>query len=293
MIPAAFDYHSPATLDEALALLAQHGFGAKVLAGGQSLIPMMRFRLAEPAQVVDVNRIAGLDRLEESAEGLHIGSRVRHAKLEHTDWIGERYPLLAETAGVIADPLVRNRGTVGGSLVHADPAGDWGSVMLAAGAEVVARKSGGERVISIDDLFLGPFMTSLEPDELLIEIRLPRSKPGQGGAYEKLERKVGDFATVGVAVQLALDVSGVCAAAGIGLTAVGPTNLRASKAEAALTGGLLDETRIAEAAALAAEESSPAADNRGSEAYKRDMVRVLTARALRRAGARAERTSHE
>ncbi|MFQ5690497.1 MAG: FAD binding domain-containing protein [Gemmatimonadota bacterium] len=283
MIPAAFDYHAPASLDEALALLSEHGPGAKVLAGGQSLIPLMRFRLAGPRAVVDLNGVAELARLEESDGALHIGALVRHATIEHTDWIRERYPLLAEAADVIADPLVRNRGTVGGSLAHADPAGDWGSVMLAARAELVAWQAGEERVIPIDDFFLAPFMTALEPEELLTEVRMPRAGPGQAGAYEKLERKVGDFATVGVAVQLSLDDAGICRAAGIGLTAVGPTNLRAARAEAALAGGPPDETRIAEAAALAAEQSQPTADNRGSEEYKRDMVRVLTARALRRA----------
>lgn len=293
MIPAAFDYHSPASLDDALALLRDHGMDAKVLAGGQSLIPMMRFRLAEPAVIVDVNRVGELTRLEEEGDELLVGSMVRHATIEETDWIRERYPLLAEAADVIADPLVRNRGTVGGSLVHADPAGDWGAVMLASGARLVARSAAGERTIPIDEFFVTTFATSLEPEEILVEIRIPRTDPGHGGAYVKLERKVGDFATVAVAARLELDEEGVCREAGIGLTAVGPTNLRASEAEAALAGRAPEPEAIAEAATRAAEAAEPTDDNRGSADYKRDMVRVLTkralARAIERARARSER----
>lgn len=287
MIPAAFEYHAPTTLDEALELLQEHGPEAKVLAGGQSLIPMMRFRLAEPAVIVDVNRLGELTRLEETEGRLIVGALVRHSTIESTGWIRERYPLLADAADVIADPLVRNRGTVGGSLVHADPAGDWGAVMLAARADLRVRGADGERTIPADDLFVTTFMSSLEPHELLVDVRLPRAGPGDGGAYEKLERKVGDFATVAVAVQLSLDDEGVCRSAGIGLTAVGPTNLRAAGAEEELVGRAIDEERIRAAAAAAAEEAEPTADNRGSEAYKRDVVRVLAGRALRRATERA------
>lgn len=287
MIPAAFDYHSPATLDDALELLRAHGAEAKVLAGGQSLIPMMRFRLAEPAVIVDLNRLDELTRLEETDKHLIVGSLVRHTTIETTDWIRERYPLLADAADVIADPLVRNRGTIGGSLIHADPAGDWGAVMLACRAELHLRGAGGERTIPADDLFLTTFMSSLEPDELLLEIRIPRAGPGHAGAYAKLERKVGDFATVAVAAQLRLEEEGVCLQAGIGLTAVGPTNLRASSAEEELLGQPADEERIAAAAAKAAEEAQPTADNRGSEEYKRDMVRILAGLALERAAERA------
>ena len=287
MITGAFDYHAPGGLDEALALLADLGSDAKVLAGGQSLIPMMRFRLAEPESLVDVNGIGELTRLEEEGDHLRIGAMVRHATLEGSRLTRESYPLLAEAAGLVADPLVRNRGTLGGSLVHADPAGDWGSVMLACRAELVARSSDGERVLPVDDFFVTTFFTALESEELLTEIRIPRAGPREGGAYEKLERKVGDFATVAVAVQLALAEDGACSAAGIGLTSVGPTNLRASEAEEALVGGPVDDGAIAETAEKAAAAAQPTADNRGSEDYKRDMVRVLTARALRRAAVRA------
>lgn len=287
MIPPSFDYHSPASVDDTLALLAEHGDAARVLAGGQSLIPMMRFRLAEPGVLVDVNGVAGLDVLEETDDHLRIGAMVRHATIEGSELVRERYPLLADAAAVIADPLVRNRGTVGGSLVHADPAGDWGSVMLAADAELVVRSAGGERTMSTDELFLTSFTSTLEPGELLVEIRVPRAGSGHGGAYEKMERKVGDFATVAVAARIELDGDGACREAGLGLTAVGHVNIRATEAEEALAGGPADEDAIAEAARLAARASEPTADNRGSVEYKRDMVRVLTARALRRSVERA------
>lgn len=282
MIPAAFDYHRPSDIDEALALLYEHGWDAKVLAGGQSLIPAMRFRLAEPHTVVDVNGLEELERLEESDEFLHIGPLVRHATIASSELIRNRYPLLADAALVVADPLVRNRGTLGGSLIHADPAGDWGSVMLAYRAELTVRHRDGERTLPIDELFLTTFVTSLEPNELVTGIRIPAAGGAQGGAYEKLERKVGDFATVGVAAQVALEGDGRVAAAGIGLTAVGPTNLRAGAAEDVLVGSEPDSAAIEAAAERAAEESSPTADTRGSVEYKRDMVRVLAGRALRR-----------
>lgn len=287
MITGAFDYHAPSDLDAALDLMSDFGEDAKILAGGQSLIPMMRFRLAEPATLVDVNGIGSLSALEETEDHLRIGAMVRHAALEDAELTRGRYPLLAEAAGLVADPLVRNRGTVGGSLVHADPAGDWGSVMLACRAELVARSSDGERTVPIDDFFVTTFFTTLEPDELLTEIRIPGAGPREGGAYEKLERKVGDFATVAVAAHLALAEDGTCRSAGIGLTAVGPTNLRAAEAEEALVGGPVNDETIDESSRKAAEAAQPTADNRGSEDYKRDMVRVLTARALRRAAARA------
>ena len=286
MIPAAFDYRRPSDVDEALQMLGEDG-DAKVLAGGQSLIPMMRFRLAEPGTLVDLNGLDELTRLEDADDGLHIGAMDRHAALENTERVAERYPLLSDAAAVIADPLVRNRGTVGGSLAHADPAGDWGAVMIACGAELRIRSADGERTMPAEDLFLTTFTTTLEQGELLSEIVVPPAAPGRAGAYEKMERKVGDFATVAVAAHLELDGDGACRTAGIGLTAVGATNLRAGEAEAELEGAAPDEERIAAAARKAAEASEPTADNRGSEEYKRDMVRVLTERALRRAAERA------
>ena len=286
MIPGQFEYHAPSTLDEALALLAEHGSDARVLAGGQSLIPLMKLRLASPAVLIDLNGVDSLSGIEEQDGQLRIGAMTRHSVLERSELIGSRYPLIADAAAVIADPLVRNRGTTGGSLAHADPAGDLGSVMTALGAEVIVTGPGGERTLPIDELLLGPFTTTLEEGEILTEVRVPQPAERSGGAYEKLERKVGDFATAAVAVQLTRE-NGSCASIGIGLTAVGPTTIRASEAEDALRGGSLDEDALRAAAVLAAAASDPAADLRGSEEYKRDMVRVLTLRALRRAIERA------
>ncbi len=285
MIPGPFDYFAPSTLDQAVALLAEHGPDAKVLAGGQSLIPLMKLRLAEPPVLVDLNGVGDLAGIEERGDHLRIGAMTRHAALESSELIGSRYPLIADAAAVIADPLVRNRGTTGGSLAHADPAGDLGSVMTALGAEIVVAGPSGERTLPIDDLLLGPFATTIEEGEILVEVRVPLPPAGSAGAYEKLERKVGDFATAAVAVQLTRE-NGSCASVGIGLTAVGPTTIRAQAAEDSLRGGGLGEGELRAAAELAAEAAEPAADLRGSEAYKRDMVRVLTLRALRRAIAR-------
>ena len=299
MIPAMFDYFAPSTLEEATRLLKQHGPDAKLLAGGHSLIPLMKLRLASPQVLVDLNGVADLAGIEESDGHLRIGAMTRHAELEASELISDRYPLIADAAAVIADPLVRNRGTIGGSLAHADPAGDLASVMTALRAEVVligpagrrALPFGGsknERTVPIDDFLVGLFTTALEPNEVLTEVRVPMPNGGSGGAYEKLERKVGDFATVAIAVQLTVR-DGSCAEVGIALTAVGPTNIRARQAEDSLRGGNLDEQSLRAAADLAAQEAQPAADLRGSEAYKRDMVRVLTLRALRRALERATR----
>ena len=288
MIPGMFDYFAPSTLEEATRLLEQHGPDAKLLAGGHSLIPLMKLRLAAPRVLVDLNGVPGLAGIEERDGHLRIGAMTRHAQLEASELISDRYPLIADAAAVIADPLVRNRGTIGGSLAHADPAGDLASVMTALRAELVVVGPGGERTVPIDDFLVGLFTTALEPNEVLTEIRVPSPNGGSGGAYEKLERKVGDFATVAIAVQLTVR-DGTCEEVGIALTSVGPTNLRARQAEDSLRGGSLDEQSLRAAADLAAQEAQPAADLRGSEAYKRDMVRVLTVRALRRALERATR----
>lgn len=282
MLPARFDYHRPDDLEEALALLAEHGEEAKVLAGGMSLIPLMKLRFATPAHVIDVNRIPDLRGMAEEGEQLRVRPVTRHAELERSDLLKGRYPAMAAAAPQISDPVVRNLGTIGGSLAHGDPAGDWGSVMLALGAEVVARSSAGERVIAADDLFVSNFATSLRPDELITEIRIPSPRGRFGGAYLKLERKVGDFATVGVAVHLSLD-DGHVATAGIGLTSVGPRNIKAREAEASLAGAEPTEEAFAEAGRLAAAAAQPVTDVRGSAEYKRHIVEVYTRRGLARA----------
>jgi aerobic carbon-monoxide dehydrogenase medium subunit len=289
MIPAAFQYHAPTTVGEATALLARLGEEAKVLSGGQSLIPLMKLRLASPVHVVDINGIPGLSGIRESDGVLRIGALTRESDLEESELIRTRYPLLHDTSKVIADPIVRNLATIGGNLAHGDPANDHPATMLALGAEVIAIGTKGERRIAIGSFFTGPFATSLKPDEILVEIRIPQPVAKSGGAYLKLERKVGDFATAAVAAQLTLGASGACDQVGIGLTNVGLTPIKATKAEAALKGKAPDETAIKRAAELAAEASEPSEDLRGSVEYKRDLVRVLTARALRRAVERAQR----
>jgi aerobic carbon-monoxide dehydrogenase medium subunit len=281
--PARFEYFAPTTLDEALEILGRYDEGeAKVLAGGMSLIPVMKLRFAAPQALVDINRIGGLETLAEDGGWLRIGALVRHKTCERSELLRGKYGALGDAAPQISDPIVRNVGTVAGSLAHADPQGDWGSVMLAMRAEVVARSSAGERTIPIDELFEGPFTTSLEPNEIVTEVRVPDPGARAGGTYLKLERKVGDFATVGVAVHVTMS-NGTVGRAGIALTGVGPTNIRAEAAEQALGGRALDDEAIAEASRLAAEAAQPRTDVRGTEEYKRNTVRIFTARGLRKA----------
>ena len=287
MIPAAFEYHAPSTIDEATALLSKLGEDAKILSGGQSLIPLMKLRLASPAHLVDINAIPGLSGIREADGFLRIGALTRESDLEESEIVRTRYPLLHDTSKVIADPIVRNLATVGGNLAHGDPANDHPATMLALGAEIVAVGPKGERRMPIATFFTGPFATGLKPDEILVEIRVPVPPARSGGAYLKLERKVGDFATAAVAVQVTLGANGACEQAGIGLTNVGLTPIKATKAEASLKGKALDESAIKQAAELAAQAAEPSADLRGSVEYKKDLVRILTARALRKAAERA------
>jgi aerobic carbon-monoxide dehydrogenase medium subunit len=287
MIPAAFEYHAPSTIGEATALLAKLGEDAKVLSGGQSLIPLMKLRLANPAHLVDINAIPGLSGIREADGFLRIGALTRESDLEESEIVRTRYPLLHDTSKVIADPIVRNLATVGGNLAHGDPANDHPATMLALGAEIVAVGPKGERRMPIATFFTGPFETGLRPDEILVEIRVPVPPARSGGAYLKLERKVGDFATAAFAVQVTLGANGACEQAGIGLTNVGLTPIKATKAEASLKGKALDESAIKQASELAAQAAEPSADLRGSVEYKKDLVRILTARALRKAGERA------
>jgi len=287
MIPATFDYHAPSTVAEASQLLAKLGEDAKVLAGGQSLIPLMKLRLASPKHLVDINGIPGLSGVREEGGALRIGGLARESDLEESEFVRRRYPLLFETSKVIADPVVRNLATVGGNLAHGDPANDHPATMLALGAEIVLSGPRGERRVPVSSFFTGPFATALRADELLVAVLVPVPTARSGGAYVKLERKVGDFATAAVAAQIELDAGGVCQRSGIGLTNVGTTPIQASAAEAAVKGTRLDDAAIKRASELAAQAAQPAADLRGSVEYKRDLVRVLTARALRKALERA------
>src|SRR5688572_9542569 len=289
MIPGSFDYHAPQTLEEAIALLARLGPDAKVLAGGQSLIPAMRFRLATPAALVDINRITDLSYIEDRGNHLAIGALTREHLLEDAPIVARDYPLLHDTTAVIADPIVRHRATVGGNLAHADPANDHPATMLALAAEVVATGPKGKRTLPMTSFFTGCFRVALEPDEILTEIRIPIPPPHSGGAYVKLERKVGDFATAGVAAQLTLGRDDVCEQVRIGLTNVGPAPIEARQAEELMRGKEIEPEVVRRAAQLAAEASDPSADLRGSVEYKRDLVRVLTTRALKRALEQARR----
>ncbi len=281
MLPASFEYHRPATLDEALQQLSSLE-DAKVLAGGQSLIPLMKFRFTSLSHLVDINRIPGLDGISEEGGTLRIGALVRHNQVAASDVVNSRYPVLAAAAPQIADPIVRNLGTVAGSVAHADPAGDWGSVMLAVGASFVLRSTRGERTVPATEFFLDMFTTAIEPDEILTEVRVPAPSGRTGGTYLKLERKVGDFATVAAAVHVRMD-DGKIGSAGLGLTGVGTMNIKPTEAEAALTGVEPTEEAFAEAGRLAAAASGPIADVRGSAEYKRHMVEVYVRRGLARA----------
>src|SRR5262249_37120606 len=290
MIPPAFEYLRPKSIPEAIALLQQHGDEAKVLSGGQSLIPMMKLRLARPGCLIDLNAITGLSYIKEEGGFLKIGGLTREAELEASPLVRSKYPLLTDTATVIADPQVRNLATVGGNLAHGDPANHHPATMIAFGAPTVAAGAKGERVIPVEDFFVTLFTTALKHDEILTEIRIP-SPPAAplktGGAYLKVERKVGDFATAAAAVQLTLDGGGAVQKVGIGLTNVGPTPIKARKAEDFLKGKKPDAATLTQAAQLASEEAQPGSDLRGPTEYKKGLVKELTKRALSRALQRA------
>ncbi len=288
MQPRAFEYVRASTVSQAVDVLAKSGDRAKVLAGGQSLIPLLKLRLASPELLVDIGRIPGLASIHEDGGALHIGALARHRDLAESPLIRSRYPLLADVPRVLGDPEVRNVGTIGGSLAHADPAGDWGTALLAFEAGLVAAGPGGVRTIPVDDFFQDVFATALQASEILTEIHVPRPGPRSGGAYQKLKRKTGDFAIVSVSAQVTLGEDRTMTHARVGLGAVGPTPLRAKRAEASLLGREPGGPMFEEAGRLAAEESQPSSDIHGSERYKRAMVTVLVRRALDAAVRRAE-----
>ena len=293
MFPSRFRYEAPHSLDEAIGLLRDGGDYVKVLAGGQSLVPMMKLRFASPEMLVDINNVPGLDYHRTDADGsLHVGALCRHADLEHSDLLKGTQPTMAAVAPLVADPLVRNRGTLVGSVCHADPQGDWASVMLALGGSIVAQGTRGKRVIPLAEFVTGPFQNVLEPDEIAIEAVVPAAKGARAGGYLKLERRVGDFATVGVAV--AIETSGdTVVRAGIALTGVGGSTIGAAEAATALTGRPLTAESIAEAAELAAAAAQPKTDHRGTAEYKRHMVSVFVKRILTAGNGAAAGTSTE
>jgi aerobic carbon-monoxide dehydrogenase medium subunit len=281
MLPRSFEYASPSSVEETIALLGEYGENAKLLAGGQSLIPLMKLRLASPKVVVDLNRIPALRGIREEGNHVTIGSMTRHREVERSATLRDHFPLLADAAGVLADPLVRNRGTVGGALAHADPASDWATTFLALGAEVEVAGPKGSRKVSIDAFFRDSFATALAPNELITHIRLTKPAAHTGSGYAKLKRKTGDFATVAVAACLSLE-NGTVHHVRIGLGGVAPTPIRATRAEKALEGKTPEPAVLAAAARAAAEESRPTDDLRGSAEYKRAMVAVYAGKALAR-----------
>ncbi|MCB0561632.1 MAG: xanthine dehydrogenase family protein subunit M [Lewinellaceae bacterium] len=287
MIPATFDYAAPQSLEEAFSLLEQHGDEAKILAGGHSLIPMMKLRFASPEFLIDINNIPGLSYIKEEDGYLKIGAMTRESELETSKVIHAKYPIFLDATKLIADPQVRNMGTLGGNLAHGDAANDHPALMMAMRAEVVISSAEGHRAVPIDEFFYGFYMTAVQPNEILTEIRIPVPGPGTGNAYHKLERKVGDYATAGAAVQITLDQQGVCTYAGIGLTNVNPTPMRAARSEEVLVGHKPDAERIELAGQYASEDCSPSSDLRGDEEYKRAMVKVLTKRMITKAIERA------
>ena len=287
MIPDDFTYFAPNSLPAVWELLQRYEGDAKILAGGQSLIPLMKLRLAAPAYLIDLRNVPGLTTLEEQDGSLVLGAMVRETALEHTPLIQRRYPGIHEASAVVADPLVRNFATVGGNVAHADPANDHPAMLLALHAQVTLQGSQGARTMALDDFLVDTMETALHGDEVLTDLHVPQPLPHTGSAYVKLERKVGDYAIAAVGVMVTLD-NGMVSRAGIGLTNVGATAIRAAQAESFLVGKQPDDATLREAARLAAEAADPTSDLHGPAEYKRSMVRTLTTRALRLAVERAQ-----
>ncbi len=287
MIPEQFGYSAPGSLQEAFKQLQEHGDDAKILAGGHSLIPMMKLRIAAPTHLIDINHIPGLSYIKEEEGSLKIGALTREVQLEESSIIQDKYPIFIDASKLIADPQVRNFGTIGGNLAHGDAANDHPAVMIALGASVTIANPNESRTVPIDDFFYGFYMTAVQQGEILTQISIPSRSGRFGSAYHKIERKVGDYATAGVAVALEIDDSGNCTYAGIGLTNVNATPMRASRSEEALRGSDLNPDVIKEAARMASEDCNPNADLRGDEAFKRHLVGILTQRMINKAIERA------
>lgn len=287
MIPAPVDYVRPGSLDETLRILTEREGEAKLLSGGYSLIPLLKLRLAQPGLLVDIGAVGGLDGIVETDDHLVIGGRATHRRIHDHPIVADHYPGLVDLTGGIGDPQVRNWGTIGGSVAHADPASDWPAALLATAADIVCRSAAGERVVNARDFFLDTFTTAIEPTEVLTEIRFPRRPRSAGGAYTKLERKAGDFATVGVAAIVALAPDGSIERAGLGVTGVAETPFAATDGEAVLAGARPSDDLFRRAGAAVAAQSRPAGDVRGPEKYKRAMAAEMTLRSLRTAVERA------
>ncbi len=286
MIPPSFEYHAPSALQDALGLLRQHGDGARVLAGGHSLLPMMKLRFAEPEHLIDLNRIDALRGVRDEGSHVVIGAMATENELIASELLQRKCPLIPEAARQIADPQVRNCGTVGGDIAHGDPANDHPAIMLTLGADFVLAQANGERTVAADGFFVDTFASELEPGEILKEIRVPVAVAGSGWAYCKLKRKTGDYATAAAAVQLTLD-GGSCSQFSLGLTNVAPTALLVRDASAAVLGRAIDDALIEQIAEMAMAACDPAEDLRGSVEYKRHMAGEMTRRAIRVAVERA------
>lgn len=288
MIPEQFDYVAAKTLDEALSLLAQHPDDAKILAGGHSLIPVLKLRLAQPQLLIDLGRIKDLSYVREEGDQIRIGAMTTHYQIESSDELRQICPLLPEAASHIGDVQVRNRGTFGGSLAHGDPAGDWPAVVIALGADIVVVGKNGERVIKADDFFVDLLTTALKPDEILREVRITTAKGKLGQSYMKMHQPASGFAVVGVAASLIVDQKGGCESIGIGITGVGPKAYRPAAVEGALKGKPLDAKTVAAATSHAADGVDPNSDIFASAEYRRHIAQVYTRRAIETAAARAK-----
>jgi len=286
-VPAVFDYHPAQSLDEAIALLQQYGDEAKILAGGHSLIPAMKLRLSQPSHLIDIGRIAGLSYIREDGNAVIIGAMTTYTTLARSELLRQRFPLITDSASVIGDQQVRNRGTLGGSIAHSDPAGDMPGIILALKAEIVVKGPYNSRTIAADDFFVGTFETALALDEIVTEIRLALPAAHTGSSYMKLENKASHYAITGCAAVITLDAGGACSAASLTITGASTQTIRARAAEAALLGKQLNETTIAEAASHAADGMEVVSDIHGSTEYRRQMTAVIAKRALLKALERA------
>jgi carbon-monoxide dehydrogenase medium subunit len=287
MIPAPFEYAAPKTLEEALRLVERHGDEAKILAGGHSLLPLMKLRLAQPRYVIDIGRLRGMSYIREENGHIAIGALTTHAEIESSALLRAKCPVLAETAAAIGDVQVRNRGTFGGNLAHADPAADYPAALLALDVEIVAASTAGARTIPVGEFFLDMLTTALRPGEILSQVRVAPLAPHTGAAYEKLPQPASGFAIVGVAARLTLGKGGKIEKAGVGITGLGPKAFRAEAVERALRGKKASDKIFADAARFAAQGVEPLADLHASADYRRGMASVYTRRALKRAFARA------
>jgi aerobic carbon-monoxide dehydrogenase medium subunit len=283
--PASFEYERATSVDGAIEALQRLGSEARIIAGGHSLLPMMKLRLANPEHLVDINDLHELSYIREEGDELRIGALTRHVELLKSDLLAQRFPIFRDAEQVIADPVVRNRGTIGGSLCQADAAEDLSAVCSALKGRAVIRGTGGERVVGLDEFYIGPFTTAVGEGELLTEVRLPLRR-GDGNAHEKVERRAGDWAVAAASAALWLD-GGTIADAGVALSAVGPTTVHVSRAEELLRGKAPSEELFAQAGEISSEDCAPLPDGRGPVDYKRHLAGVLTKRALRRAAARA------